>query len=81
MSSVLETKAPEAAHRAAQAVIGQFVRLETAPDIGRPLLDAPELRELVIRFGESGYVALYRYEPGNDAVYVLAFRHQREVGS
>ncbi len=50
----LEAKAPEAAQRAAQAIIEQFVRLETAPDIGRPLLDAPELRELVIRFGESG---------------------------
>lgn len=76
----LEGKAPEAAQRAAQAIIGQFVRLETAPDIGRPLFDAPELRELVMSFGDSGYVALYRYEPEDDAVYVLAFRHQKEVG-
>ncbi|MFC3104608.1 type II toxin-antitoxin system RelE/ParE family toxin [Salinisphaera aquimarina] len=76
----LEGKAPEAAQRAAEAIIGQFVRLETAPDIGRPMFDAPELRELVISFGDSGYMALYRYEPRYDAVYVLAFRHQREVG-
>lgn len=76
----LEAKAPEAAQRAAQAIIGQFVRLETAPDIGRPLIDAPELRELVISFGAAGYLALYRYEPDDDAVYVLAFRHQSEVG-
>jgi ParE toxin of type II toxin-antitoxin system, parDE len=38
------------------------------------------LRELVIAFGDSGYVALYRYDRDDDAVYVLAFRHQREAG-
>lgn len=54
--------------------------LETAPAIGRPLPDAPELRELIIGFGDSGYVALYRHKPGEDTVYVLAFRHQREAG-
>jgi hypothetical protein len=37
-------------------------------------------RELVIPFGNSGYVALYRYEPGDDAVLILAFRHQKEAG-
>jgi hypothetical protein len=40
----------------------------------------PELRELVIAFGDSGYVALYRREATDDAVYILAFRHQKEVG-
>ncbi len=54
--------------------------LETAPDIGRPLPDMPEVRELVIAFGDSGYVALYRHEPAPDAVYILAFRHQKEAG-
>jgi len=48
--------------------------------MGRPLPELPDLRELVIAFGESGYVALYRHEPADDAVYVLAFRHQREAG-
>lgn len=40
----------------------------------------PEPRELVIIFGNFGYVALYRHEPAADAVYVLAFRHQKEAG-
>lgn len=53
--------------------------LESAPDIGRPLSNLPELRELAIPFGDSGYLALYRHEPAEDAVYVLAFRHQREA--
>jgi plasmid stabilization system protein ParE len=76
----LAGKAPEAARRAGQAIEQQFKLLETAPDIGRPLADLPELRELVIAFGGSGYVTLYRHELGDDAVYVLAFRHQKEAG-
>lgn len=76
----LATKAPEAARRAAQAIERQLQLLETTPDIGRPLTEAPELRELVIAFGDSGYVALYRHELHDDAVYVLAFRHQKEAG-
>jgi plasmid stabilization system protein ParE len=71
---------PRAARRAAQVIERQFALLETAPDIGRPFPDTPELRELVIGFGDSGYVAMYRHEPADDAVYVLAFRHQKEAG-
>lgn len=76
----LATKAPEAARRAGQAIERQFRLLENSPDIGRPFPETPELRELVIAFGDSGYVALYRHEPVDDAVYVLAFRHQKEAG-
>ena len=75
----LAAKAPQAAFRAAQAIDRQFLLLETSPDIGRPFPDLPELRELVIDFGDSGYLALYRHEPAIDTVYVLAFRHQKEA--
>jgi plasmid stabilization system protein ParE len=68
------------ATRAGQAIAQQFTLLETNPDVGRPYLDSPMLRELLISFGDSGYVALYRYEPTEDVVHVLAFRHQREAG-
>nr|WP_235911625.1 type II toxin-antitoxin system RelE/ParE family toxin [Mesorhizobium xinjiangense] len=76
----LATKAPEAAKGAGQAIEQQFLLLEAAPEIGRPHPEVPELRELVIAFGDSGYVALYRHEPADNAVYVLAFRHQKEAG-
>ena len=76
----LAAKTPEAAQRAGQAIERQFLLLETAPDIGRPFPEMPELRELVIAFGDSGYVALYRHEAADDVVYVLAFRHQKEAG-
>lgn len=76
----LAVRSPQAARRAAQAIEQRFLLLETRPDIGRPFPDLPELRELVIAFGDSGFVALYRYEPSDDTVYVLAFRHQKEAG-
>jgi plasmid stabilization system protein ParE len=76
----LVIKATKAAKQAGQAIERQFLLLETAPDIGRPLPEMPELRELVIAFGDSGYVALYRHEAADDLVYILAFRHQKEAG-
>jgi len=39
--------------------------------------DSPFLREVVIPFGSSGYVALFEIE-GSDVVTILAVRHQRE---
>ena len=76
----LVEKNPQAARRAGQAIERQFTLLETNPDIGRPLDDLPELRELIVAFGDSGYVALYRHELESDTAYVLAFRHQKEAG-
>jgi plasmid stabilization system protein ParE len=70
----------EVAWRAAQAIARQFALLETHPDVGGPVPELPEMRELVIGFGDSGYVALYRHEPDTDTVRVLAFRHQKEAG-
>ncbi|HTT39442.1 MAG TPA: type II toxin-antitoxin system RelE/ParE family toxin [Burkholderiales bacterium] len=37
-------------------------------------------RELVISRGRSGYVAMYRFDPAQDAVPVLRIRHHREAG-
>ena len=75
----LASKAPEAAKRAGRTIERHFLLLETDPNIGRPFQEMPELRELVIEFGDSGYVALYRYEPAEDIAYILAFRHQKEL--
>ncbi len=50
------------------------------PEAGRPYRNDTLLRELVIEFGESGYLALYRFDKAADTVVVLAFRHQKEAG-
>jgi plasmid stabilization system protein ParE len=39
-----------------------------------------DIRELVISFGQTGYIALYRFVVPQDEVRVLAIRHQREIG-
>ena len=38
----------------------------------------PQYREWLIGFGDSGYIALYRYD-GQTAV-ILAVRHHKEAG-
>jgi toxin ParE1/3/4 len=52
--------------------------LSTSPLIGRPAKGGK--RELVIGRGSRGYVALYRYVPEMDTVFVLAVHSQREAG-
>ena len=52
--------------------------LRRAPAIGRLVEDSNELREMVINFGASVYLAHYRFEPALDAVTVLAIKHQIE---
>jgi plasmid stabilization system protein ParE len=61
------------------ALIEEAVKvLARHPLIGRPV--EPPLRELVISRGKTGYLALYSFEPADDAVLILALRHQRELG-
>jgi plasmid stabilization system protein ParE len=70
--SAQEEASPEAIDLIAEAVEA----LARHPHLGRPVRGT--LRELVISFGRTGYVALYRLVPGR--VEVLALRHQREGG-
>ena len=76
----LKKKNPLATARAAQVINQQFILLSKEPEIGRPFDDRHELRELIIPFGDSGYVALYRFDRNADRVYILSFRHQKEAG-
>ena len=76
----LAEKNPQAAKRAGQAIERQFALLETEPGVGRPFDDHPEFRELIIPFGDTGYVALYHHAVNAGLVYVLAFRHQKQAG-
>jgi plasmid stabilization system protein ParE len=76
----LAEKDHSAAIKAAQAIEAQFLRLETDPESDRLVENYVELRELIISFGNTGYVALYHYSVDIDSVHILAFRHQKEAG-
>jgi plasmid stabilization system protein ParE len=69
---------PGAAAAAADAIISAVETLAAHPLLGRRVEGG--LRELVISYGATGYIALYRYVVPLDQVRVLALRHQREVG-
>ena len=69
----------DAAKRAVRAVRDGVNVLARQPGIGRPVDEMePQFREWMIAFGDSGYVALYRYDA--EKAVILAVRHQREVG-
>lgn len=72
----LFTHAPEYASTRIGDIIQAINLLASSPLIGRPV--AFGQRELIISTGASGYLALYRYDPMQDTVFVLAVRSQRE---
>lgn len=66
------------AERALDAIRNGLHSLELTPfSFRKAMPNNPFLRELVIPFGASGYVALYEIEP-EETVTILAVRHQRE---
>ncbi len=78
LQTFLANKDINAAKRAMLVIREAFMPLTHAPMIGRPIEHRDGLRELVIDFGASGYLALYRFEPVLDAATILAIKHQRE---
>lgn len=68
---------PKAAVNSMQAVRSAVEILANHPLVGR--VRDGEVRELVISYGASGYLALYRYVAIDGIVRVLGIRHQREL--
>ena len=69
-------RAPDYAALRIEAIISAIDVLASSPTIGRPVPAGQ--RELIISTGAGGYLALYRYDPVEDTIYVLAVRSQRE---
>ena len=74
----LRDKNPVAAAAAVTAIRSAVDTLAIHPLIGRRI--ERDLRELVISYGESGYIAVYRFVVASGEIRVLAIRHQREIG-
>jgi plasmid stabilization system protein ParE len=79
LHAFLSASNPKAAKRAIGTIRTQLKQLSSQPRMGRKV-DAQnfEPREFVIKFGASGYIALYWQD--DDWIYLLAIRHQREAG-
>jgi addiction module RelE/StbE family toxin len=78
LAEFLVKEAPTAAVAAIDVIRDGIEILERHPLVGRSCEEG--LRELLISYGKSGYVALYSYEQREDVVLVLTIRHQREAG-
>ena len=63
--------------QAISALRSGIATLKTSPFTCRKAGQSPFLRELIVPFGRSGYVALFEIE-GEADVAVLAVRHQLE---
>ena len=74
----LREKNPAAALDAVTAIQTAVDNLAAHPLIGRRI--EGELRELVISYGQTGYIALYRFVVPQNEMRILAIRHQRELG-
>ena len=78
LHEVLAIKDRPTANRAIQTIRNSFKTLTYAPAIYRPALDDPSLREMVINFGASGYVALYEFDVTTQTSTIYAIKHQLE---
>jgi len=74
----LRDRNPDAALNAVTAIQSAVDNLAAHPLVGRRVQG--DLRELIISYGQSGYVAFYRFVVPRDEVRILAIRHQRELG-
>jgi plasmid stabilization system protein ParE len=74
----LRSESSDAALAAAAAIRSAVESLAAHPLLGRRIQG--DIRELVISYGQTGYIALYRFVVSKDEVRILAIRHQREIG-
>ena len=69
---------PDYAQQISGIIEDGIMVLNRHPQIGRTVLHTI-YSELIISYGKSGYIALYRYDEIRNIVTVLAVRHQREL--
>ena len=78
LAEFLPATDPQAAAETGGLLAEAITALFRHPLLGRIVEQG--LRELVISRGRTGYVALYRFDAESDRVFILAIRHQREIG-
>jgi plasmid stabilization system protein ParE len=77
MVEVQRRENPRAASQSVAAIHSAATLLADHPLAGQHL--HRDIRELVISYGQSGYVALYHFVPARQEVRILAIGRQREL--
>jgi toxin ParE1/3/4 len=78
LRAFLDHANPEAAKRASALIWAAVERLQNFPALGMPT-DDPEIRQIVIRFGASGYIVRYVVLPETADILVTRVWHGREA--
>jgi plasmid stabilization system protein ParE len=78
LHAFLADKNPAAGGRLIAALATAIQSIHTFPERGRPS-GTPNIRELIVPFGRSGYVLRYAYSAQTDEAVVLRISHGREA--
>jgi len=78
LRSFLDQKNPDAARRALALIWTAIDRLQEFPDMGMSTEDA-DIRQIVIRFGTSGYIVRYASLQEDGNILITRIWHGREA--
>jgi plasmid stabilization system protein ParE len=78
LKTFLDHANPGAARRAMALIWAAIDRLQDFPALGMPTED-PDIRQIVVRFGASGYIVRYAILPETADVLVTRVWHGREA--
>ena len=77
LAKFLSSKDKIVAKRAISAIRIAIEKAAIFPDRYRPVPDLIQYREIIIDFGDSGYIVRFRYETGED-IFIVRIKHQLE---
>ena len=80
LRSFLDRNNPDAARRALALIWTAIERLQEFPGLGMPTEDA-DIRQIVVRFGASGYIVRYAVLPEDGDILITRIWHGREARS
>ena len=78
LRTFLDQNNPDAARRALASIWTAIERLQEFPALGMPTEDA-EIRQIVVRFGSSGYIVRYAALTGDEDILITRIWHGREA--
>jgi plasmid stabilization system protein ParE len=78
LRTFLDQRNPDSARRALALIWTAIEQLQEFPDLGMRTEDA-EIRQIVVRFGSSGYIVRYAALPGDGNILITRIWHGREA--
>lgn len=77
-STFLEPRGMDIADEAIDTIYASLAMLEDWPLSGVPIPSRKSLRKFVINYGDSGYIAFYKYFKESDTAVIAKMFHQNE---